>query len=725
MEEPEQPIEILRQGAEAWNQWRDKNPSYGKISLYNANLRGISLQGVNLKEVTLSCADLGNANIENTNLEGADLSRANLSGTSLRNSNLKGANLSRTDLNGTNFSGANLSNVNLSGANLSNANLSGANLKETKFFEYHTGYGEGGGYEAKASLSNVDLSGANLSNANLCKISLSKVDLSNANLSNASLSEASLSEVNLRGADLSGISASRANFSFACLQNATLNGAILDGADLNGADFSGAKLSNVQLSVAHYIFKDYSGKEVLRVKRTDLSFACFKDATLSVVNLRGADLNGIDFSGARLGNVNLLVYAYNEEVKEVKDKAKFIRTNLNATRFNNTILSNVDMRGASLNGADFSEAKLTSIFFDSVMDQDENLIVTQLNDSCFDNAIFSNVSLNGANLTSASFRKAKLPGASFEKASLLNSVIIGANLNCVCFKEADLSYADFSNADLRGADLRYAQLIAAQALGTDFTKARFTGACLEDWSINGRTNLDNITCDFIYLEREYSLEEDKFLVSGRYPTDSSQDFQPGEFKALFQRDLQIAELTFPNGIDWQAFFLTFQQLCETYKNENLSVQAIEKKSSTSFFILLEVSPEVSSSAVESRANELYVSHIKALEVERRIQVKSAVTKMSYEEMNRIAEIIQKTSEFSEGSQRGGPILIEQAGLKDTFANFSFNGQPRSDSRSMVYRLQERRKLGQLIRLLLSYTDTSKVDTEYLTDVLRKYSFEAE
>lgn len=725
MEKSEEPIEILRQGADTWNRWRDKNPSHDKIFLHKANLRGISLQGVNLKEVKLSSADLGNANFENTNLEGADLSRANLSGTSFRNSNLKGANLSNTDLNGTNFSGANLSNVNFSGASLSNVNLSGASLKNTQFLEYRTGPGGSGGYEAKASLSNVDLSGANLSNANLCKITLSKVDLTNANLNNASLREANLSEVNLRGADLSGISASRANFSFACFQSANLSNAIFDGADLNGADFSGAKLSNTHLGVAHYNLKNYSGKEVIQVRHTDLSFACFKDSTLSAVNLSGADLNGVDFSGARLGNVSLLVYAYNEEVEDGKEKARFIRSNLNATRFNSTVLSNVDMRGASLYGADFSMARLTSTSLDSVMYQDETLFVTQLNDSCFDDAIFSNVSLNGANLTNASFRKAILPGANFEKASLLHTCVSEANLNSACFKEADLSFSDLTNANFRGCDLRDAQLIAAQAMGTDFTKARFTGACLEGWSINGRTNLDSISCDYIYLERKHSHEEERLPVSGRHPNDATIDFRPGEFKALFQKDLQTAELSFSNGIDWQAFFLTFQRLCETYQNENLSVQAIEKKSSTSFSILLEVSPEVSSSAVESRASELYVSYIQALEVERRLQRKSAVTKMSYEEMHQIAEIIQKTSEFREGSQKGGPRLIEQSGLNDTFANFSFSGQPRSDSRSMVYHLQERRKLGPLIRLLMSYTDTSKDDTEYLTDVLDKYAFDGE
>ena len=78
-------LEILKQGVEVWNEWRENNRSVQPL---------------------LSAA----------NLSGADLSRVNLSGAMLR-----GANLSGVDLSSANLSGADLKDVDLSSANLSGA----------------------------------------------------------------------------------------------------------------------------------------------------------------------------------------------------------------------------------------------------------------------------------------------------------------------------------------------------------------------------------------------------------------------------------------------------------------------------------------------------------------------------------------------------------------------------------------------------------------------------
>lgn len=49
----QQPIDLLRQGVNAWNAWRQGNPSEGP-DLNEADLSGVDLSGANLSRVNLS-----------------------------------------------------------------------------------------------------------------------------------------------------------------------------------------------------------------------------------------------------------------------------------------------------------------------------------------------------------------------------------------------------------------------------------------------------------------------------------------------------------------------------------------------------------------------------------------------------------------------------------------------------------------------------------------------
>lgn len=113
----EEHLEILKQGVEQWNKWREENETI-KPDLSDANLNKADLYGANL-----SCAALFDAY-----LMYADLHYANLSGADLSGANLYGAKLAKADLSGANLHGANLSNADLVCADLSGANLSGASL---------------------------------------------------------------------------------------------------------------------------------------------------------------------------------------------------------------------------------------------------------------------------------------------------------------------------------------------------------------------------------------------------------------------------------------------------------------------------------------------------------------------------------------------------------------------------------------------------------------------
>ena len=85
----EEHLKILKQGVEAWNEWREKNlqitPDLSKANLYKANLYE---------------ADLSEAHLCQANLYAADLSKANLSAADLTEVNLSKANLYKAKLNG-------------------------------------------------------------------------------------------------------------------------------------------------------------------------------------------------------------------------------------------------------------------------------------------------------------------------------------------------------------------------------------------------------------------------------------------------------------------------------------------------------------------------------------------------------------------------------------------------------------------------------------------------
>jgi hypothetical protein len=155
----EEHLNILKQGVEAWNQWRKENPEIrpdlSEANLREANLSGINLDGAGLYRVDLSEANLIGADLSGAYLKEANLIRANLSEAVIFRAKLIRADLSRADLFGAYLIMADLSKAKLIETNLIKADLSGANLSE-----------------------------ADLSDANLRQTTLVKTNLSDANLTN-------------------------------------------------------------------------------------------------------------------------------------------------------------------------------------------------------------------------------------------------------------------------------------------------------------------------------------------------------------------------------------------------------------------------------------------------------------------------------------------------------------------------------------------------------------
>jgi hypothetical protein len=128
--------DILQQGVEAWNSWRERNPSIEEPDLFRAQLSEANLSGANLSWADFLGADLSGAylfeaQLSEANLSRANLSRANLSEAQLSRANLFEAYLSEAQLSRADLSWAQLSRADLSGAYLSDANLTQSVLVNT------------------------------------------------------------------------------------------------------------------------------------------------------------------------------------------------------------------------------------------------------------------------------------------------------------------------------------------------------------------------------------------------------------------------------------------------------------------------------------------------------------------------------------------------------------------------------------------------------------------
>ena len=120
-------LDILLQGVEVWNRWREQNPGISP-DLSRADLIGMVLPGVNLAGVNLQGANLRETIFEDANFLGADLRGVNLQQAELRKADLSEANLNRANLRQADLRDANLVEASMAGVELGQAKLQGVML---------------------------------------------------------------------------------------------------------------------------------------------------------------------------------------------------------------------------------------------------------------------------------------------------------------------------------------------------------------------------------------------------------------------------------------------------------------------------------------------------------------------------------------------------------------------------------------------------------------------
>ncbi|WP_341737611.1 pentapeptide repeat-containing protein [Microcoleus sp. CAWBG640] len=251
-----------------------------------------------------------------------------------------------------------------------------------------------------------------------------------------------------------------------------------------------------------------------------------------------------------------------------------------------------------------------------------------LTDANFTQATLKCTKFIGANLTRTLFYKAKKMLFARVGKSILEPVSIrtllvtgngqyksyvgvnlrGANLIGADLRGANLKGSNISEATFQEANLEMANLALTEAIGTDFSSAQITGACIEAWNIESNTNLDNVDCRFIYL-----LESPKAGTDDRERRPSSGEFAPGDFTKLFQAVLTNIDLIFRNGVDWKAFIPAFQQMQVENEDTELTIQSIENKGDGVVVVRVNVPPDSNKEKIHREFTKYYELGIKAIE----------------------------------------------------------------------------------------------------------------
>ena len=255
-----------------------------------------------------------------------------------------------------------------------------------------------------------------------------------------------------------------------------------------------------------------------------------------------------------------------------------------------TNLENADLRDANLSGSDLSGSDLFHA----------TLIHTILSFSNLTDTNLSVANLSGADLTCARLTNANFIGAKLIHTNLLESKLIDAKLI-----GAKLIHTNLIRANILGANLIDANLNRVQALEANFEDVTLTGACIEDWNINSKTNLQNVKCDYIYLKQIYSKEKKTWIYCDRIPHDPDKVFAPGEFTKRYQKILETVNLYFEDGIDWQAFLVSFNKLQVEYDSNKLSINSFENKGNGAFIIKVNVPEGANKAEIEKYLKKQY------------------------------------------------------------------------------------------------------------------------
>jgi len=230
---------------------------------------------------------------------------------------------------------------------------------------------------------------------------------------------------------------------------------------------------------------------------------------------------------------------------------------------------------AATGGTSFYKADLTDADFTGATLKSTDLREATITRTCWQNTIKLDRARPGKTiLADTAVRELLITGNGYNNTNYSNANLRGANLKGANLNKANLKLADISEATLEDANLEWANLTEANCVGTDFTHAYLTGACLEAWNIDYTTTLTNVDCQYVFLLETPNSQGSR----ERRPHDPDRVFQPGDFEKLYKKIINTVQILLRNGVNPEAFRQAFQKImAENPEITTESIQAIEKK----------------------------------------------------------------------------------------------------------------------------------------------------
>jgi uncharacterized protein YjbI with pentapeptide repeats len=281
-------------------------------------------------------------------------------------------------------------------------------------------------------------------------------------------------------------------------------------------------------------------------------------------------------------------------------------------------IGGTSFRGADLRSANFTQANLKSSDFRNYRDRNipKNTDLThtlwnqtkKLDRARVGQSILSNPEVRELLVTGK-----PNPSKSYEGLNLRGANLDGVYLEKVNFKRSILSEASFRNANLE-----WVNLTEAQAIGTDFTGAQMTGVCLEGWSYDHTTKLDDVDCRFVF-----ELEHPNAKGSReRRPHDPDKDFEQGDFTKRYSETLNIVQLLIRNGINREAFITAWENLTADYPDLSPDdIQEIKKKGKDVELTVV-VPEDTDKGKFEHNFDRSYETKLKEIEAKYQAQLES-------------------------------------------------------------------------------------------------------
>lgn len=342
---------------------------------------------------------------------------------------------------------------------------------------------------------------------------------------------------------------------------------------------------------------------------------------------------------------------------------------ISGTNFREANLTGANFTGAILRNTDFIKATLTH----SIWHQAKNLELARLDNTILDNPAVRDL-LVDRNPSNNSYENAYLEGAYLVDVDLKGVNFKNANLNKANLRRANLSKADLTEANLTETNLTEACLeesilTKAQAIGTNFTQAYFTGACgLGTWNIDSTTKLDGVNCRFVYLEKKPLVGKE----GKRSP--QSGEFEPEEFTKLFQVVINTIDLIFRNDLDWEALCTTLRDV-QDKQNTPLKIQNIENKGDGFVVVKVSVSEQADKAKIHSELKQSYQQQLKILEAryQEKLEGKKQQIDIYRQKSDEMAEIVKllagQHSQKSQIQVQAGKFVVLTIGEGDFTTGF--------------------------------------------------------